>query len=440
MSKISADHISMVIDFLNEHACYAVLRNYEGLPDNNQSRDIDIIIPRSDYNRIKRQLVQLIDRSGWKILTYLNSDRLITYVCVCQYSAETELVQWDFFMNTSVFGIVLMDAEEFLARRKFNGFLYHVDTECQFLDKYLYNRAVGSTYPEKYKVTREKAEFSPFVENKLRTLYGVPSVAACDKTGSSKLLMSAISVNMRHPWRLICSVGRFLKAFAGNYLCSNTGFSIGFTGPDGSGKTTVINMLIEQLGDVFRKAHVYFHFRPMLFGNLSDVAHSAGLKKEVDREYDKPHRGSNTGVLSSLIRLMYYSADYLFGYFLRVKPVIRITRIAIFDRYYTDIICDSRRSRIYLNPKFLYRFGKLFIPALDYNILLTASIDTILARKQELDKQGIQDINDKINYLSDKKGYYRILNEATPEDAVHEILGIVFENQHKKNMKRLCRN
>ena len=73
MSKISADHISMVIDFLNEHACYAVLRNYEGLPDNNQSRDIDIIIPRSDYNRIKRQLVQLIARTGWKVLTYLNS-------------------------------------------------------------------------------------------------------------------------------------------------------------------------------------------------------------------------------------------------------------------------------------------------------------------------------------------------------------------------------
>lgn len=41
-----------------------------------------------------------------------------------------------------------MDAGEFLVYKKFNGFLYYVDVECQFLDKYLYNRVVGSQYPE----------------------------------------------------------------------------------------------------------------------------------------------------------------------------------------------------------------------------------------------------------------------------------------------------
>ena len=125
------------------------------------------------------------------------------------------------------------------------------------------------------------------------------------------------------------------------------------------------------------------------------------------------------------------------GYFVKVKAVTRITRIVIFDRYYTDIICDSRRSCIYLNNKFLYGFGKLFIPSLDYNILLTASTDTILARKKELDEEGIRTINDKIDYLADKKGYKKVLNEQTPEVAVTEILSYIFENQHKKNLRRL---
>ena len=111
--------------------------------------------------------------------------------------------------------------------------------------------------------------------------------------------------------------------------------------------------MMDGFGEVFRKAHVYFHFRPMLFGNLGEVAHSAGIKKDVDRNFDKPHRGGKTGILSSLVRLGYYSVDYILGYFLRVKPVTRITRLAIFDRYYTDIICDSRRIRIYLPVKFL---------------------------------------------------------------------------------------
>lgn len=438
MGNLAAEHISNIIGYLNANADYAVLRNFEGLPDSNKSRDIDIIITKKSYKRIKKGLVQLIDESDWEIITYLYSDRLITYVCARQVGVETEIVQWDFFINTSVFGILLMDADEFLTNKKFNGFLYYVDVECQFLDKYLYNRAVGSQYPEKYRNTRILAEQSPIVQKKIKSLYGVNTTQECDKIGRGKLLLTAICNNLKqHPVKFLANLFCFLWTFWGNYIRSNTGFSVGFTGPDGSGKTTVIDLLLERLAPVFKSAHKYYHFRPALFGNLGDVAHSAGLKKEVDRDYSKPHRGGRTGAMSSLARLLYYSVDYIIGYFVKVKSVIRITRIVIFDRYYTDIICDSRRSRIYLNYKFLYWFGKLFIPSLNYNILLTASTKTILARKRELDEEGINMINEKIDYLSDKKGYKKILNESTPENAVAEILTYIFENQHKKNLRRL---
>ena len=438
MITTASQHITQIIAFLNEHAEYAVLRNYEGLPDDNKSRDIDIIISRSSFRKIKQDLVKMIDESGWKIITYLNSDRLITYVCAYQHEGQTELVQWDFFVNTSVWGILLMDAEEFLVGRKFNGFLYYVDIAAQFLDKYLYNRAVGSQYPQKYSATRQAAEHLPDVEQKVKQLYGADSIAACDQMSRGRLLMAAIISNVTHrPLKFIGNILLFLWTFFGNYVRSRTGFSIGFTGPDGSGKTTVIDLLIENLGAVFRTAHAYYHFRPTLFGNLGEVAHSAGIKKEVDRNYSDPHRGGKTGVLSSLARLVYYSVDYVVGYFVKVKSQTRITRLVVFDRYYTDIICDSRRSRIYLNRKFLYWFGRVFIPSLDYNILLTASTKTILARKRELDAAGIEAINQKIEYLSTKKGYYKIMNETTPQEAVSQILKAVFERQHQKNLKRL---
>ncbi len=435
---IAAEHISNVIGFLNDNADYAVLRNFEELPNANKSRDIDIIISRKSFREIKKRLIELMDNSGWKIITYLKSDRLQTLVCAYQHDVEVELVQWDFFLNTSVFGICLMDAEDFLKNKKFNGFLYYVGVECQFLDKYLYNRAVGGKYPDKYHATRERAEHTPLVQEKVKTLYKEDSVAACDKVSGKVLLCRAVLHNLSHrPLNFFISVFCFLKSFIGNYLYSNTGFSIGFTGPDGSGKTTVIDLMLDKLSSIFRTAHVYNHFRPALFGNLGEVAHSAGLKKEVDRNYSDPHRGGKTGVMSSLARLLYYSADYVLGYWLKVKTVTRITRLVIFDRYYTDIICDSRRSRIYLNPKFLYWFGRIFIPSLDYNILLTAETETILARKRELDAAGIETINAKIDYLADKKGYKKVLNEGRPEEAVAEILSHVFEAQHRKNLKRL---
>ena len=432
------EHITEIIGFLNANTNYAVLRNFEGLPDKNNSRDIDIIITRDSYKKAKKALVELIDRSGWKIITYLNSDRLISYVCAATTEESTEIVQWDFFFDTSVWGVQLMSAEEFLKHKQFNGFLYYVGVECQFLDKILYNSAVGSKYPEKYRAIREAAENSDFVKEKIKQIFGCNSVDECEKRRGKGLFFKALWNNLKsRPFGVLAGIFLFLYTFIGNYLRSRTGFSIGFTGPDGSGKTTVIDTILERIAPVFKDAHKYYHFRPTLFGNLGEVAHSTGIKKEVDRNYSDPHRGGKTGKINSFLRLCYYSLDYIIGYFVKVKSVIRITRVVVFDRYYTDIICDSHRSRIYLSPKFLYWWGKLFIPTLNYNILLTASSETILARKRELDEEGIRTINTKIDYLADKKGYTKVLNESTPQVAVNEILTFVFDKQHKKNLKRL---
>ncbi|MBR4154596.1 MAG: hypothetical protein IKT96_04525 [Paludibacteraceae bacterium] len=508
------NHIIRVFGFLNEGAEYAVLRNYEGLPDRNESRDIDIIITRRSFCSIKRELVEVLCQEGWRVVTYLNSDRLIKIVCAKNVGHETEIVQWDFFVNTSVWGVELMSAEEFVEHRVWNGVLWHVDVVGEFLDKYLYNRAVGAKYPAKYERIRTQIveashgthgthgnssssnldilsptddtdlkDFSPSgfndslflaslkkrstddtdfnageasassvssvgsvsdkeisvrVARKLEEVFGCGDLEMCDGLSGKWLLWRAVKWNVkRRPLGLIVGVWAFVWSFVRNYLCTNTGFAIGFTGPDGVGKTTVIEMLIERLGGVFRTAHSYMHFRPMLFGNLGEVAHSAGLKREVDRNYNDPHRGKKVGVVNSLVRLAYYSVDYIVGYWLKVKSQIRITRLVVFDRYYTDVICDSRRSRIFLNYKFLYWFGRVFVPQLDYNVLLTASVETVLARKQELTREGIERINEKIEYLAGKRGYVKFVNDGAPEEVVTEILEWVFEGQHQKNLRRL---
>lgn len=437
--RTSAEFLTTFFDFLNKNGEYAVLRNFEGLPAHNSSRDIDIVIEPSTYRRIKGDLIELIVKEGWRIVTYLNSDRLITWVCACvDTDGRTEIVQFDFFFHTSLFGVTLLEAKDFLSGRQFNGTIYHVDKEYEFLDKYMYDRVVGVAYPEKYSKTREAVENSEEVKRVLKKVFSSNNISECDKISGKRLLLNALKQNLcSNPFRTVGRMLKFEYYHIRNYVRSNTGFSVGFTGPDGSGKTTVIDLILERLAPVFRTAHAYYHFRPTLFGNLGEVAHSAGLKKEVDRDYSQPHRGGKTGFFSSSARLFYYSLDYVLGYFVKVKTVTRITRLVIFDRYYTDIICDSRRSRIHLPYKFLYAFGKCFIPSLDYNILLTASSETILARKKELDAEGIQAINEKIDYLAKKKGYKKVLNEQTPEVAVAEILNYIFDGQHQKNLRRL---
>lgn len=435
----SSVFLARLFELLNVSGTYAVLRNYEGLPLRNPSRDIDLVMERQTYLRLKGKLLAWVEEAGWRVLTYLHSDRLVTWVCACvDESSRTEIVQLDFFFHTSVFGIRLLEAKSLLKGRRFNGAVYHVSPAYEFLDKYLYDRAVGAAYPEKYRHIREAAQANEEVLQVLNTLFGEKSVEACDQAKGKALLLRAFLRNLRrHPFLTLARLWAFLYYYLRNYACSDTGFSIGFTGPDGAGKTTVIDLMLSRLSPVFKAAHKYFHFRPALFGNLGEVAHSVGVKKEVDRNYSAPHRGGKTGVLSSVVRLLYYSADYVAGYFVKVKPETRITRLVVFDRYFTDIVCDSRRSRIYLPPKFLYVFGKLFIPSLDYNVLLTASTETILRRKRELDAQGVERINAQIDFLASKKGFLKVMNEHTAEEAVAQLQRHVFDNQHRKNVKRI---
>lgn len=424
--------VPAVFKMLKEkHYPYAVLRNHNGLPYKNSSRDIDILISSACYGSLKNDFVNLLLDAKYQITTFFESERLRTFVCAKLTNNDIEIVQFDFFVHTSVYGHILLDSATILSSTYLNeNGICCVSKEYEFLDKYLYLKYIGAEYPAKYSHLKEEVKSSPYLKDIIQSRFGISSIEELDDMPMSKFRQKANKLNRNYK-------NQFL--FWYSYILNNItykGFSLGFTGPDGAGKTTVIELLTKQLTKVYPKV-APFHFRPTVLGNLGDVAYSAGIKKTVDHNYDKPHRGGKTSVFSSFARLVYYSMDYIVGYFNLVRRALVRRELVIFDRYYTDIICDSRRSRIYLNTTFLYWFGKMFIPSLDYNILLTASSDAILTRKQELDKEAIDAINGKIDYLADKKGYYKVLNEGSPQETVTKILRIVFEKQHQKNLKRL---
>lgn len=415
-----------VFELLNSSSNYAVLRNYEALPQAG-GRDIDIIIDRSNFHAVKKQIVKLFINQGYKLWQYYKGGEMHSMVFV-EAKSPYNLISFDFLFSIYIKDVILLTSKDVLNTKIFNGKIYHVRRDMEYLSKFIYNKILKTPYPEKYKhIEREAyALYSQEIQNVLMEL-----------RISNTISLTSIKFHLyrKHFSRMLFAHLRYLVATISNFI-QPQGISFGFTGPDGVGKTTVINQIVEILNKLYKSVTV-FHFRPTILGNLGEVAHTAGLKKEVDRDYSNPHRGGKTGVLSSFIRLLYYSLDYIVGYQRKVKYQVFQRKIVIFDRYYTDIICDSRRSRIYLNYKFLYGFGKLFIPSLDYNILLTAGTDTILARKKELDEEGIRIINKKIDYLAGKKEYKKILNERTPEMAVAEILSYIFEEQHKKNLRRL---
>jgi len=341
-----------------------------------------------------------------------------------------------FFFNTSIFGFLLLDTREVLNSRLYNNSIYHVSKEYEFLDKFLQLKFLTKKYPEKYQVLKDEMKQSDLLPILLQTLLGKSSIEEIESMSvfrfRFRLFKYFISKNTLQQISLLFL---FVVYYIKNSI-KYKGFSIGFTGPDGSGKTTVINLIIQELSVIYPTIKL-IHFRPSIIPNLGEAVHKIKLKSEVDNDFSNPHRGNKTGKINSLIRLLYLSIDYIFGYFMRVRHFLQKRSLVIFDRYYTDVIADSPRTRIYLKSNFLYLFGKFFIPQLDYNILLTADTEVILSRKQELTSEGINNINANLKFLANKKNYYLINNNKTPNEAIQKIVMTIFKEQHDKNLKSI---
>lgn len=175
------------------------------------------------------------------------------------------------------------------------------------------------------------------------------------------------------------------------------GMVITFSGVDGAGKSTVIEQVRTQVEKRFRRKVVVLRHRPAVLPMLRawKEGRVAAEKNAAER---LPRQGTNKNILSSLLRFGYYYCDYLFGQFVvQVKYVWR-GYIVLYDRYYFDFINDGKRSNISL-PAWLTRswYRLLLKPA--FNFFLYAKEDTILRRKQELDRAAIQELTARYRAL-----------------------------------------
>jgi thymidylate kinase len=145
-----------------------------------------------------------------------------------------------------------------------------------------------------------------------------------------------------------------------------------FLGPDGSGKSSVIERVVVNLAPAFSGTR-YMHLRPRL--GLSTVENNPPV---VD-----PHGQPPRGWLSSVVKVVYFFFDYTFGYLLKIRPLLVRSTLVVFDRYYHDMLVDTRRYR-YGGPMWLARWVGKIIPGPDLFLLLDAPPEVLHSRKKEV--------------------------------------------------------
>jgi serine acetyltransferase/thymidylate kinase len=151
-----------------------------------------------------------------------------------------------------------------------------------------------------------------------------------------------------------------------------TGMTVAVIGPDGSGKSSVIERVLADLAPAFRGVRS-LHLRPRVVGGGSASV----------RPVTAPHALPPRGRIASVAKLVHMLLDYVAGYALRVWPLTRRSTLVVFDRYYRDLLVDPKRYR-YGGPLCLARWAAKCVPGPDLWVLLDAPGDVLQARKSEV--------------------------------------------------------
>jgi len=190
---------------------------------------------------------------------------------------------------------------------------------------------------------------------------------------------------------------------------------IAILGPDGSGKSTVIECLIKQLPDC-----LLFHHRPGLIPNISLIG-----KNEPPNIITEPHAETPHSPVLSALAFFYYIFDFTVGYFFKIKLNKEAKTLVVFDRYYYDYFVDKRRYRSSLSNGW-YKFWLWMIPKPQFVFVLLTSPDLIHQRKQELTKVEIaRQISELEKLCKNNQTFYKLDASKPPEELVGQIIKCV---------------
>jgi serine acetyltransferase/thymidylate kinase len=149
-----------------------------------------------------------------------------------------------------------------------------------------------------------------------------------------------------------------------------TGLLVAALGPDGSGKSSAILAVDRQIQPAFRQSTIV-HLRP-------------GFLYRPERAPSRtPHALPPRGRIRSLVKLLFFAADYVLGYIATLRPMLARSTCLLFDRYYDDILVDPVRYR-HAGSMRVVRWLRGWVPRPHLWLLFDAPADVLQSRKQEV--------------------------------------------------------
>lgn len=439
-------HTEILDKYLREletnHVRYFILRNYEGLPELNESKDVDLIIEPGSYKKAADILLNIF--KAFQIPKYyvVKYEKVRCWLGIdfdSEFSIHIDLIEGYFNKGFEIFKF-----EQFYENtEKYKDYTVlnkPFDAAMLLLYKVIASKQLKERYIEKIRSTYRdaKKEVGDILIYAMGEKRGTEVISYLDHDDYESIVKMASIISrttkkkafFRRPLHTAFNVITFWceKLYRIGWCPKKYRKMIAVEAPDGTGKTTFIDGLTVTLAELFNtdieKMHVY-HFRPTILPNLGAVGEKAGVM-EQDKDFTNPHRNKPANPVSSFIRMVYYWLDYVIGGFVCIRKDVQFDKFTIFDRYIYDFIVDPVRSRIGLPRWIRVLFSKMVYKP-KFVFVLMADADVIYERKQELTLEEIERQLSEFDKLANSgKRFVKLNANQVPEyiirDAAEKII------------------
>lgn len=418
---------------LDDHLPYCVLHGWQWWP-NDLSGDLDMAIAPQHLSALERSLQAQEEGRPVQLLQHEASG--FYFVLACEGEQGIEFVLVDAATDYRRDGRVFFTAHELLTGRCRQNGLWVASPQVEFgylLVKKILKGAIASHQQQRLWELRQ--ELGESARAMARRLFG-PTLA--DGVLEWIATQSWTALEQHVPrlqrallwqalWRDPLNLLRYWLpegARMWHRWRYPTGLFVAVLGPDGAGKSALIEHLRTALAGAFRHSAVY-HLQPDMLRH-----------KEDEGPVTAPHARPLHPLWLSLLKMPYYWLDYSLGYLVRLRPQLVRSTLMLFDRYYDDILVDARRYR-YGGPSWLAHWLQRAIPRPDLFLILDAPAEQLLQRKQELPGPELQRQRVGYHRLATECRNAYVLNASAPAaEVARQASAIILDFLHARYQQR----
>ena len=178
----------------------------------------------------------------------------------------------------------------------------------------------------------------------------------------------------KNPWVVISNWRSAVKRRLSREWRADRGLNVVVLGPDGSGKSSVIEALRRDLG-------------PAFIGSQRRTFPPGLLKRGSGTTNATPHAQRYRSFVNSSVRAVCYWFVYCaVSHYSAIRRALARATLVVHDRHLVDVLVDPRRYR-YGGPSWLMRLIWRVVPKPDMIILLDAPAEVVQARKREVPEE-----------------------------------------------------